>query len=38
MDRSRPDQGWRAMAMAVALFAITLMAMQRSSEFIYYQF
>ena len=28
MDRSRPDQGWRAMAMAVALFAITLNFLQ----------
>jgi hypothetical protein len=28
MDRPRPDQGWRAMAMAVALFAITLNFLQ----------
>jgi len=28
MDRSRPDQGWRAAAMAVALFAITLNFLQ----------
>ena len=28
MDRPRPDQGWRATAMAVALFAITLNFLQ----------
>jgi hypothetical protein len=28
MDRPRPDQGWRALAMAVALFAITLNFLQ----------
>jgi hypothetical protein len=28
MIRKRPDQGWRAMAMAVALFAITLNFLQ----------
>jgi DUF2946 family protein len=28
MDRPRHDQGWRAMAMAVALFAITLNFLQ----------
>src|SRR5215470_3083628 len=28
MDRRRSDQGWRAMAMAVALFAITLNFLQ----------
>ena len=28
MGRTRPDQGWRAMAMAVALFAVTLNFLQ----------